>query len=330
MQKRKRRPKNVVASRFPKATLDLIGQKFGRLTIQEIYSVCKNGKYLTVATCLCDCGTIKTIGLPLIKRGDTKSCGCLQKEIQSARMKARNKANPRPKKQESPKKPSIPKKRTKPKSAVQRIMETDENTNTDKENEKLLAELDEIIAQMDKKEQELKDQDPFYYYEPSNGAVTDAGRKVLEEFLKPEDIPEYLESQKNIHASNASIKLAAGGNQGGKSVCGAIEAYIWATGEVPISMRDYYPKEMIPKTFPQHVRVTGVDWGTMLSNVLPAFRKWVPRKYLLKGKWSESYSTEQRTVFLHEKGKLKGTIEFMTNKQDVESFHGPASPRHDL
>jgi hypothetical protein len=231
----------------------------------------------------------------------------------------------KPKKKAAKKKRSVPPKK---KSVTQRILEVDENKNSDIENQKLLAELDEVIAEMDKKEAELKDQDPFWYYEASDGKISEEGQEFLKEFLKPEDIPEYIESQIDIHSSKASVRLAAGGNQSGKSCLAAIEALIWATGEVPYSMISYYPKELIPTTFPQHIRMITVDRGTMLNNIIPTLQKWVPRRFLTKGKWSESFSSEQRTLFLYDKGKLKGTIEIMTNKQDVESFQGP--PRHGL
>jgi hypothetical protein len=53
--------------------LNLVGQKFGRLTVQEFVGVVKRTSRWS---CLCDCGnTIETRG-PDLKNGNTKSCGC--------------------------------------------------------------------------------------------------------------------------------------------------------------------------------------------------------------------------------------------------------------
>lgn len=58
---------------------DLIGQKFGKLTIikkaKDIISP-KGGKSTTVL-CRCECGNTKIVRLANLKKGHTKSCGCL-------------------------------------------------------------------------------------------------------------------------------------------------------------------------------------------------------------------------------------------------------------
>lgn len=55
---------------------EYIGKRYSRLTIQNVFRRNKN----TYATCLCDCGNVKDILLSNIKKGSTKSCGCLEKE----------------------------------------------------------------------------------------------------------------------------------------------------------------------------------------------------------------------------------------------------------
>ena len=53
---------------------DLIGQRFGRLTvIENLYSQGKK-------KCLCDCGNIIDVVTTNLTNGNTKSCGCYQKE----------------------------------------------------------------------------------------------------------------------------------------------------------------------------------------------------------------------------------------------------------
>lgn len=55
-------------------TIDLIGQRFGRLVVVKYV---EKYKYL----CQCDCGNIKSIYRYSFENGDTKSCGCLAKEM---------------------------------------------------------------------------------------------------------------------------------------------------------------------------------------------------------------------------------------------------------
>ena len=56
--------------------LNLVGERFGRLTIIEEATRDKHGfrRYL----CQCDCGNEKVIAWACLRTGDTKSCGCLQ------------------------------------------------------------------------------------------------------------------------------------------------------------------------------------------------------------------------------------------------------------
>lgn len=64
------------------AKVNLFGQTFGRLTVIKESHKDKNRHYHWL--CLCACGNEKVINGELLKRGDSKSCGCLHKEIASA------------------------------------------------------------------------------------------------------------------------------------------------------------------------------------------------------------------------------------------------------
>ena len=65
--------------------LELLGKKFGRLTVIQEYGKDKNGKVLW--ECQCDCGK-KTVSLGSnLVRGKSLSCGCLKNELTSKRMK---------------------------------------------------------------------------------------------------------------------------------------------------------------------------------------------------------------------------------------------------
>lgn len=63
------------------SALDLSGQRFSRLTVTEragsgTFKGCTHAKW----KCVCDCGTEKVALATNLKRGITKSCGCLARE----------------------------------------------------------------------------------------------------------------------------------------------------------------------------------------------------------------------------------------------------------
>lgn len=60
---------------------DLTGQKFGRLTVLYMTDTLKGEP--SKCCCLCDCGEKIEVLCAAIKSGQTKSCGCYQKEIAS-------------------------------------------------------------------------------------------------------------------------------------------------------------------------------------------------------------------------------------------------------
>ena len=188
----------------------------------------------------------------------------------------------------------------------------------------MLEELREMRKDTERRLAEAKAVDPYYFYEPSDGSISDAGRALLNKYLKPQDIPSHLDSQLDVHCSTASIIGDFGGNQSGKTTAGAIESFIKCTGELPDSLKLCYPPEKMPKTFPQHVRVVGEDYDNgILKNILPTMKRWVPREFLTDGSWDKSYIAGERTLYLGKKGKLHGTIEFMSAKQDPAAHQGP-------
>lgn len=72
--------------------LNLTGQRFGRLTVVAFDKVAfdkertRNGS-TTWWKCLCDCGNTKLIRGYTLRRGQSRSCGCLQAELSSARLR---------------------------------------------------------------------------------------------------------------------------------------------------------------------------------------------------------------------------------------------------
>lgn len=57
---------------------DLIGQKFGRLTIKEYHHRDKNRHKFYL--CVCGCGNESIVDVAKLKSGHTQSCGCIRKE----------------------------------------------------------------------------------------------------------------------------------------------------------------------------------------------------------------------------------------------------------
>jgi hypothetical protein len=66
-----------------KRFIDLRGKKFNRLTVID-YTGKKNNQHCWL--CRCDCGKEKIILGGCLKKGTTKSCGCLQREITAKQM----------------------------------------------------------------------------------------------------------------------------------------------------------------------------------------------------------------------------------------------------
>lgn len=183
--------------------------------------------------------------------------------------------------------------------------------------------IKEQLNEINKIKEEEISKNPFYFFHPDKGVLTPDRKSFLRKWLKEEDIPHTVDSQLQALCDDSDIKLISGGNQSGKSTLEAIEDYIDITKQIPAPLQGTYPREKIPKKIPFHVRTVAVDNKQLLNTVLPAYRFWVPRDFLRKGKWEESYSAEQRLLTLVKGNKTYGTVEFMTNQMEVESFQGP-------
>lgn len=58
-------------------TVDLTGDRYGRLLVESVFGVVKKQK---AYNCVCDCGTRVVLPGFYLRSGDTRSCGCLQRE----------------------------------------------------------------------------------------------------------------------------------------------------------------------------------------------------------------------------------------------------------
>src|SRR5260370_4585924 len=58
--------------------INLEGQEFGRLTVPRLAQIDLHGR--THWLCLCQCGQLIVVLAAQLRRGNTRSCGCLQRE----------------------------------------------------------------------------------------------------------------------------------------------------------------------------------------------------------------------------------------------------------
>jgi len=219
-----------------------------------------------------------------------------------------------------------------------KLLKKDSRLLTPEQKAKVLAEMNEALKSLDELEARVRSDNPFWYYAPVSGEIQGERRSFLKEFLKDEDIPQKLHGAIDVHLSKASIRGASGGNQSSKTTTGCIEAIIKATGSLPFAFdpnhknfKYEYPRHRLERNGPQHVRVIGEDYQNgVLRNLIPTYRKWAPKEHLINGKWEDSYSSGEQTLRLidPQTKQLLGTIEFMSNKQDLGTFQGP--PRHML
>ena len=74
--------------------IDLTGKRFGRLTvIERVISKpgCTNARWL----CKCACGNEITVLGTTLRRGESKSCGCLRADLSKGKMTTHGKSNDR-------------------------------------------------------------------------------------------------------------------------------------------------------------------------------------------------------------------------------------------
>lgn len=73
--------------------IDLTGKRFGRLTVKE--KVLSHNTTNATWLCVCDCGnTTKVLGTTL-RRGESRSCGCLKRELGRKQLTTHGESNTR-------------------------------------------------------------------------------------------------------------------------------------------------------------------------------------------------------------------------------------------
>lgn len=70
----------ILYSKKNPMSIDLIGKKFGKLTVISKYTEKRKNRYYTICICLCECGKETKVIYSNLRNNSTKSCGCLKKE----------------------------------------------------------------------------------------------------------------------------------------------------------------------------------------------------------------------------------------------------------
>lgn len=69
-----------------------IGKEVGRLIVEDLITDTKGKKFFS---CRCLCGNVKLVGYDSLRKGHTKSCGCLKREVDSKKARKMGNGNTR-------------------------------------------------------------------------------------------------------------------------------------------------------------------------------------------------------------------------------------------
>lgn len=75
------------------AAQDITGQRFGRLVALRLERRADGRQFWR---CACDCGAERVVNMASLKKGNTRSCGCLNSEMASARLKTHGQSRTSP------------------------------------------------------------------------------------------------------------------------------------------------------------------------------------------------------------------------------------------
>lgn len=177
-----------------------------------------------------------------------------------------------------------------------------------------------VLIEQDKKE------NPFWYWKPNDGVITEDGRDLLKRYLREDDIPAKADSQLDRILCISEIVGTSGGNRASKTDVETIDGVIKLIGELPSSLKQYEKHfEPILKRSREKVvrgRVTGVDNKQLHRVVIPMWQKYIPKSYLRGNDWDKSYSKEFDILTVYRNNKPCGAVEFLTNEQAVKSTQG--------
>lgn len=148
---------------------------------------------------------------------------------------------------------------------------------------------------------------------------------------------------KSVHLDTSSTIGIGGGNGSSKTETALVEMVIRATGQVPISLQDSYPRTKLRG--PIACRVVCESLTTTLAPIIlpklhwqrwagvdsPGGKRghwgWIPRQCLIKGEWKSSWNERTRTLRVFYRDTDNPTrilgesmIQFMSYDQDPSDF----------
>lgn len=129
---------------------------------------------------------------------------------------------------------------------------------------------------------------------------------------------EPYSDQLAFHISEAPGKYVSGGNRAGKTTSVVIESIWWAMDEHPYRSR---PESWGRGAIQQRFVAVDIDKG-INAILIPQFKRWTPREYLIDGSWEKSWDKNSLTLTFTN----GSTIDFLTYKMDIERHGGV--PRH--
>lgn len=148
---------------------------------------------------------------------------------------------------------------------------------------------------------------------------------------------------RQIHLSQARTIGVGGGNGSSKTDTSLVELVIRATGQVPLSLRDTYPREKLRGPIAARVVVESLT-TTLFPIILPKLdcRRWqgvdpaggarghwgwIPQSCLIDGSWDKSWKAHERILRCYYRDpddptRIHGesTIQFMSYDQDPSDF----------
>lgn len=145
-----------------------------------------------------------------------------------------------------------------------------------------------------------------------------------------------------IHCSKAKVLGVGGGNGASKTDTALVEMVIRATGQIPQSLRDVYPRDKLRGPINCRVVVESIT-NTLETIILPKLQwwkwqgvdepggprghfGWIPKHCLLKGEWDESWTARTRTLEVTYRDpdtdvpRGISRIQFMSYDQDPADF----------
>ena len=150
------------------------------------------------------------------------------------------------------------------------------------------------------------------------------------------------QTARSIHGCTKKVIGVGGGNGASKTDTALVELCIRATGQIPLSLKEVYPREKLRGPINCRVVVESIT-NTLETIILPKLRwdcwqgvdapggarghfGWVPKHCLRKGSWEESWTARTRILevlyYSPETGKFQGysRIQFMSYDQDPADF----------